>query len=131
MASMRRKTIVRYIGPDGRRCAPTTPGARKVSSLSTKWYGFTPAHKTGVPLDASRERAERMFAKILEAAAEGERKYLPGDRVRLESGGPEMTVLDVGRYTGCVVCEWPTADGATHRVAFPPASLTASERKAT
>jgi uncharacterized protein YodC (DUF2158 family) len=30
----------------------------------------------------------------------------PGSIVRLRSGGPRMTVLDVGRYTGVVWCRW-------------------------
>lgn len=34
----------------------------------------------------------------------------PGDQVVLKSGGPVMTVLDVGRHTGRVWCEWMEGD---------------------
>ena len=39
MASIKRKTFTSWQLPDGTRTKPNTPGAAKVKSPSTKWYG--------------------------------------------------------------------------------------------
>ncbi len=44
-----------------------------------------------------------------------------GDTVRLKSGGPVMTVVEVGADN--VDCQWFTGDGAPERAGFPPDAL--------
>jgi uncharacterized protein YodC (DUF2158 family) len=46
-----------------------------------------------------------------------------GDRVMLRSGGPWMTVLDVGRDTGHVWCRWMTEAGVVTETTFPMQSV--------
>jgi uncharacterized protein YodC (DUF2158 family) len=46
-----------------------------------------------------------------------------GDRVWLRSGGPPMTVLDIGRDTGQVWCRWMNDAGAVREGAFPAQAL--------
>ena len=46
-----------------------------------------------------------------------------GDRVTIRSGGPMMTVLDVGRDTGQVWCRWMTEDGVAIEGVFPAQAL--------
>ncbi|MET3132877.1 uncharacterized protein YodC (DUF2158 family) [Oxalobacteraceae bacterium GrIS 1.11] len=50
------------------------------------------------------------------------RSVMPGNRVMLRSGGPEMTVADVDS-AGCAVCQW-LADGQLQRHAFDLECLT-------
>ena len=50
-----------------------------------------------------------------------------GIRVFLKSGGPSMTVDDIGRETGVVVCRWEKADGSPGVSAFPPVCLTLTD----
>lgn len=51
--------------------------------------------------------------------------FNPGERVRLKSGGPAMTVLSC-RPAGVEVT-WHPADGTMHKAVVPPDALTASE----
>lgn len=45
-----RLTIVRWVGKDGRRCPPKTPGARKVKSKSETYYARLPGQKVATSL---------------------------------------------------------------------------------
>ena len=54
-----------------------------------------------------------------------EPKFKPGDVVMLRSGGPSMTVIDIGQHTGCVVCAWETGpDELPARHDFEAVTLT-------
>jgi uncharacterized protein YodC (DUF2158 family) len=55
-------------------------------------------------------------------------EFKPGDRVVLRSGGPGMTVLDVGAFTGHVWCRWPVGQGAFDEASFHPDTITADPR---
>lgn len=56
---------------------------------------------------------------------------MPGDKVMLKSGGPSMTVIDVGASTDLVWCRWMRrgeqggkhVDGDVAENYFPPAAL--------
>jgi uncharacterized protein YodC (DUF2158 family) len=61
-----------------------------------------------------------------ELANEPAPEIAPGVSVGLRSGGPVMTVLDVGRDTGLVWCLWIGADGARREAAFSPDVLTSN-----
>lgn len=50
------------------------------------------------------------------------RSVMPGNRVMLRSGGPEMTVSDVDEQ-GMAVCQWMSG-GRLERAAFPLECLT-------
>lgn len=50
------------------------------------------------------------------------RSVMPGNRVMLRSGGPEMTVSDIDNQ-GRAVCQW-MAQGALHTDAFDLECLT-------
>ncbi len=50
--------------------------------------------------------------------------YEPGMRVALRSGGPPMTVIDVGKHTGGVFCDWFDGDGEFRSGLFSAGSLT-------
>jgi uncharacterized protein YodC (DUF2158 family) len=53
-------------------------------------------------------------------------EFEPGEVVHLASGGPAMTVLDVGRHTGMVFVRWLSPEGpAEHH--FPAAMLREGE----
>lgn len=52
--------------------------------------------------------------------------FQPGTQVYLRSGGPEMTVLDVGRDTGMAWCRWMSGTGEIREATFPPQSLRAA-----
>jgi uncharacterized protein YodC (DUF2158 family) len=43
----------------------------------------------------------------------------PNDLVMLRSGGPALTVVDVGMYHGNVCCQWETKEGRRERSWFP------------
>lgn len=49
--------------------------------------------------------------------------FQPGQRVVLASGGPPMTVVDIGAVTGQVWCRWPMPDGSFAEQSFPAALL--------
>lgn len=49
--------------------------------------------------------------------------FAPGDNVMLSSGGPGMTVLDVGAHTGLVWCRWMGEGGDVREYAFPAQAL--------
>ena len=52
----------------------------------------------------------------------------PGDKVMLPSGGPGMTVLDVGAHTGYAWCRWIDGNGTIHEASFPPGTLVIDPR---
>jgi uncharacterized protein YodC (DUF2158 family) len=50
--------------------------------------------------------------------------FKPGDRVMLNSGGPSMTVIDIGRETGLAFCRWTfRQSGEVHEAHFPEAAI--------
>jgi uncharacterized protein YodC (DUF2158 family) len=51
--------------------------------------------------------------------------FTPGNRVVLQSGGPAMTVVDVGARTGLVFCRWTGGDGESREASFPADTLAA------
>jgi uncharacterized protein YodC (DUF2158 family) len=57
--------------------------------------------------------------------------FNPGDKVMLRSGGPGMTVVDVGRHTGRVVCCWLAGDGHLREACLPAEALRPDPRDAT
>lgn len=46
-----------------------------------------------------------------------------GDTVMMKSGGPRMKVVDVGRHTGQLYCEWQMEGKETGCSAFHPEIL--------
>jgi excisionase family DNA binding protein len=62
MAEIFKKQVVRWIGPDGRRCTPGAPGAERRTELSRKWYG-TVGGKS-VPLCADKQRSQQLLRKL-------------------------------------------------------------------
>jgi len=50
--------------------------------------------------------------------------FKPGDKVMLNSGGPTMTVIDVGTHTRQVFCQWVNTYGKTETGGFPAETLT-------
>lgn len=95
--AVRKQKITRWVGPDGRRCGPRTPGATRTVCESRKWYGEVPregARPRRVPLSTNKAVAVRMLARLLEEqekARDTQRMKRP--RVRagcvyvVESGG--------------------------------------------
>ena len=74
MASLKRKTIIRYLDKDGNRVAKGTPGARKVKEKSSKWYGsYTDANGLPQcePLSANKTAAQQMLADLVKRAELG------------------------------------------------------------
>lgn len=74
MASLFKPMIVRWVGPDGRRCKRTDPGAKKVNETSAKWYakgvpGWPKEKK--VPLATDRRVAQKMLADLVANAERG------------------------------------------------------------
>ena len=59
----------------------------------------------------------------MNAAAGEVTVFAPGETVRLNSGGPVMTVLDQGRHSGLVWCRWMGEDDAVMEAKFPPEAL--------
>lgn len=52
-------------------------------------------------------------------------RLVPVRKVRLLSGGPNMTA--VGEYDGLCICEWFLEDGTLCRWFFPPDALVPAE----
>jgi uncharacterized protein YodC (DUF2158 family) len=50
--------------------------------------------------------------------------FPPGAVVKLQSGGPFLTVVDEGKHTGLLWCRWMDADGKIKETCFPVESLT-------
>src|SRR5262245_43229298 len=63
MADVFKKQVVRWVGPDGRRCKPGTPGAERRAELSRKWYGTVGGKP--VPLCAEKQRSQQLLRKLL------------------------------------------------------------------
>jgi integrase/recombinase XerD len=73
MAHLIRPWQVRYIDKDGRRCASTVPGAKKVKERARKWYGAgIPGVDKRVPLAADKNVARTMLAELVKKAERGE-----------------------------------------------------------
>jgi uncharacterized protein YodC (DUF2158 family) len=53
----------------------------------------------------------------------------PGDRVALCSGGPSMTVIDIGVHSGFIWCRWMSGSDVREGL-FPPATLVVDPRSA-
>jgi integrase len=71
MSSLFKPTIVRYETRKGRRCQKNTPGAVACKCEAQKWYGQyrnAAGKVVRVPLDISKEKAQRKLAKLLEEA---------------------------------------------------------------
>ena len=62
-----KKQIVRYTGPDGKRCPPGTPGAAKIVEESRKWYATV--GRKAVPLHGDKAIARRMLTQLKAKAA--------------------------------------------------------------
>lgn len=60
--------ITRWIGENGRRCPPRTPGAHKVVTQSRKWYGRLPGSDKPIPLSANKVVAGQMLAEKVKKA---------------------------------------------------------------
>src|SRR5262249_46852916 len=77
MARVFKKHIVRYLDAEGRQVPKGTPGARKVSEKSAKWYGRVPGEAKPVPLCRKRGAAERLLHEKIRKA-EREQIHAPG-----------------------------------------------------
>jgi hypothetical protein len=68
VSDLSKKQIVRWIGPDGKRCTPGTAGATKRVEESRKWYGTV----KGKPKALSRDKATalKMLRRLLAKADE-------------------------------------------------------------
>src|SRR5262245_435312 len=74
VASLKRKTIIRYLDANGRRVPKGVPGARKVKRKSAKWYGsYTDADGLPqcVPLSANKTAAQQMLNELVRRAELG------------------------------------------------------------
>jgi integrase len=63
-----KKSITRYLGPDGRQVPKGTPGARKVKEKSAKWYGRVPGAANPVPLCANKTAAQMTLNELVKKA---------------------------------------------------------------
>jgi integrase/recombinase XerD len=73
MAHLIRPWQVRYIDKDGKRCASTEPGAKKVKGRARKWYGAgIPGIDKRVPLASDKNIARTMLAELVKKAERGE-----------------------------------------------------------
>ncbi len=68
MSELRKKQIIRWIGPDGKRCKPGTPGATKHVEESRKWYGTVDGKP--VALSADKSTAAKMLRRLQSKADE-------------------------------------------------------------
>jgi len=68
--------------------------------------------------------AKRSKKKPAATSAAPPREFKPGDRVKLHSGSPMMTVVEIGKHHGDVYCRWMSEDGLITEAAFRPAALT-------
>src|SRR6266849_3257403 len=126
MAEVFQKQLVRYFGPDGKRCLPGTPGATKAVEHSRKYYGTVARRQ--IPLCPDKTKSQQMLNKLLTDAAmksvglhdpyeEHRKKLLAGhlDDFRRALGAKGNTLdyvkLVMGRL-GVLVrgCAWRTLD---------------------
>jgi integrase/recombinase XerC len=63
MADVFKKQVVRWIGLDGGRCKPGTPGAAQHTELSRKWYGTVGGKP--VPLCVDKQKSQQLLRKLL------------------------------------------------------------------
>lgn len=104
MARLIRKTTTHYLDAAGKRVSSTTPGARRVSVESRKWYGAgVPGWPPGkaVPLATDRRTAERMLAELVrksELGAAGLRST-PASSIQLDQLVNEFAEV-LARKTG-------------------------------
>jgi uncharacterized protein YodC (DUF2158 family) len=68
------------------------------------------------------------MTKNLSDGTEVASSWAPGKLVVLPSGGPGMTVVDVGRHTGLVWCRWIGVDGSVCEREFPAETLRSDPR---
>ena len=74
-ARLVRQTVTRWLGPDGKRVAPNTPGAEKVVETARKWYGegipgMPPTKR--VPLSQDKQTAQAMLSQMVIKAERGQ-----------------------------------------------------------
>jgi integrase len=63
-----KKSIMRYLDPEGRQVPKGTPGARKVREKSAKWYGRAPGAARPVPLCENKAAAQIMLNELVRKA---------------------------------------------------------------
>ncbi|WP_439628891.1 tyrosine-type recombinase/integrase [Gemmata sp.] len=85
MAHLVRQAKTYYTDPAGKRVPKGTPGAKKVTEKSAKWYGCgipgLPPNKR-VPLAATRDAAQRMLNDLVRRADQGRAGMLDRDDAR-------------------------------------------------
>jgi integrase len=59
-----KKTTVRYLDPNGKRCGKEAPGAARVVEKSRKWYGTVNGEQ--VPLCSDKANAKQTLARLLD-----------------------------------------------------------------
>ena len=72
MASLKKKSIIRWVAADGTRASADAPGATRVKERSAKWYGQYRDHAgiaRTVPLRTDRNAARAMLAELETKAA--------------------------------------------------------------
>src|SRR5262245_13763457 len=68
MAEPFKKQIVRYCGPDGKRCDKASPGAVRQVEESRKYYGLVPqpnGKRKAVPLCPDLAKSRQLLNKLL------------------------------------------------------------------
>lgn len=72
MATIRKKQLTRWYDAAGRRVSAGTPGARKATEYSSRYYGYgIPGHSRPVPLATDRKAAEAMLRDLIARAERG------------------------------------------------------------
>jgi excisionase family DNA binding protein len=126
LADVFKKQTVRYYTPDGKRCAPETPGASKSVEESRKWYGSV--NGKHVPLCRDKGASQKLLNKLLTDAtmrahgvgdpyAEHRKRpladHLADFRAALKAKGntPEYVALVLGRLEALAAgCGWRFPD---------------------
>jgi integrase len=68
MATVFKKSIVRYLDASGKQVKKGTPGAKKVKEKSSKWYGRVPSQPRPVPLSADKKVAGILLHELIKKA---------------------------------------------------------------
>src|SRR5690242_17752271 len=103
MASVFKKSVVRYLDAAGKQVPKGTPGAHKHKEKSTKWYGRVPGAPRPVPLSANKKVAGMMLNDLIKKAENA--KLGIGDPFEKHHRRPLVEHLDdyrgVLKATGC------------------------------